>query len=176
MLRNSQIDIIAEARAIKEHEKVVILNALDEWVKFSEPRLYPALFIDAVIEISKFQYSVCYAIQRKQIKNNYVFLPAAVENIKGKTRIPEWFAKSSAQVVALYNYPSSSVMVLKMQQLRELSVVVNQELKEYIPCPNTKVYGYLLSYEEVENAMIEEIFVSNEKHQLAVAISDSLYF
>jgi hypothetical protein len=170
------LNLIDEARAIREHEKIVITNALDERSKEVVPKNHPALFIDATMRIDNFKYSVCYAAGRRPIKENHLFLPIALASLKEKTRVPEWFAATSAQLVAYYNYQAHAVWLLRVQHLRELPTVTSNRVKEYIPCLNNKVYGYLLGYHEIERTTVAEIEVTDEKHQLAVALSQSLYF
>lgn len=170
------INLLEEARAIREHEKIVITNALDEKSKYVVPKNHTALFIDATMQVDSFMYSVCYAAGRRPIKENHLFFPIALASLKEKTRVPEWFAATSAQLVAYYNYQAHAVWLLRVQHLRELSTVTSKKVKEYIPCLNNKVYGYLLSYDEIEQTMVTEIEVTDEKHQLAVALAQSLYF
>lgn len=172
---DTNINLANEVRAIKENEKIVITNALDE--KFEvEPRDYPGLSIDALVTIDKMRYSVCYAVQRRTVKPNHLFFPFVYESIKEKVRTDEWFKRTGAQLIAYYNYTTQSVWLMKTQSLRELDVVINKELKEYIPHANSKVYGFLISYHDIDLTEPLLIEVTDEKHQLGLALAQSLYF
>lgn len=175
-VKSGALNLLDEVRAIRENERIVITNALDEEFRDVEPRDYPGIFVDASLRLDNFKYTVCYAVQRRAVKPNYLFFPMAAASIKEKTRTPQWFAATGAQLIAYYNYQVEEVWVMRTQALRELSPMVNNEIKEYIPHVNTKVYGFVIPYDELEIAIVKSIHVSDEKHQLGIALAQSLYF
>lgn len=173
--RSVAISLLDEVHAIRENERIVITNALDENFE-TEPRDYPGLCIDAAVTIDNMKYSVCYAIQRRTVKPNHLFFPVSHESLKEKVRVDEWFKRTGAQLIAYYNYQTESVWVIKTQVIRELPQIINKEIKEYIPHANNKVCGFVIPYTDIMTAELALIEVTNEKHQLGIALAQSLYF
>lgn len=174
--RDTAINLIIEAHSIRENERIVITNALEERTNWVEPRNYPALFIDASMEIDRLRYSVCYAVQRRVVKPNHLFLPISHVAIKEKATTAEWFYSTGAQLIAYYNYQTESVWLMRTQALRELDEVIGKNIKQYIPHANNLVFGYLISYADIEATSPLLIEVTNEKHQLGIALAQSIYF